>query len=88
MPQYNLRKYIYWQEPDYVKDDQFITINTTDYKTHMREALRKTLKLWKTCPKKDGSLDSIFIGMGVDYRSGLGNQVLAKMFDCRQFSPN
>jgi hypothetical protein len=46
-----------------------------DLKTQKREALRGTLKLWKTCPKKDGSLESILISMGVDYKSGLGNQV-------------
>jgi hypothetical protein len=71
-----------WQEPDYIKDDQFITINTTDYKTHMRQALRGTLKMWKTCPKTDGSLDSIFISMSVDYNSGLGNQVYTNCTDC------
>jgi hypothetical protein len=47
----------------------------------IRQGLRGKLKRWETCPKNDGSLDSILISMGIDYRSGLGNQVLAKRLD-------
>ena len=62
------------QVPDFVKDDNFITLNTTDFRTHKRKSLKETLKLWKTCPKTDGSRDSIIISSRVD-KSGLGNQV-------------
>jgi hypothetical protein len=67
------------QVPDFVKDDNFITLNTTDFRTHKRKSLKETLKLWKTCPKKDGSKDSIIVSCHVD-NSGLGNQASLVQF--------
>jgi hypothetical protein len=68
-----MRLLLCMQIPDFVKDDNFITLNTTDFRTHKRKSLKETLKLWKTCPKKDGSKDSIIVSCHVD-NSGLGNQ--------------
>jgi hypothetical protein len=63
------------QKPTDVKEDNFISRYLTDSKAKELNLLRATLKKWKTCPKQDGFLDSIFICMAVDGGSGLGNQV-------------
>jgi len=57
-----------------VKDDDFDATETFEIRTFKKKAISDSLKIWKTCPKQDGTLDSIILSADVD-ETGIGNQV-------------